>query len=343
MIDIRSDTVTKPTPAMREAMARAEVGDDQREGDPTTRRLEARAAELLGLDAGLYVPSGTMANLIAVYVHSEERNGAVFETNSHITTVEATGLAKLTPARPYLVKGEYGVMRSEDVEAALDNAASDGVPVGALFLENTHNNAGATVIPGADMKRLIGLAKSKGLAVHVDGARIFNASIATGIPAAKLIEGADSAMFCISKGLGAPVGSILCGKSEFIDAARKVRTWWGGAMRQSGVIAAAGLVGLEDYPERFPKDHANARRLAEGLSGLSAFDIDMRSVQTNMVYIKVADPGFDPAAFDRHCHDRGVWVRSNKQRFRLVLHHQVTSGDVDRAVDVISGFFEARH
>lgn len=335
MIDLRSDTVTQPTTAMRRAMAEAEVGDDQREGDPTTRKLEKMAAELLGMEGALYVPSGTMANLIAVLIHTQERSGMVLESKSHIVTNEAAGFAALTPARPYPAAGQYGVMPTASVEAAFDRAAEDRVPVGVLCLENTHNNAGGTVIPEADMKRLIALARKRNAAVHLDGARIFNASVALRVPAATLVEGVDSMMFCVSKGIGAPVGSVLCGTSDFIARAKTMRLWCGGAMRQSGVIAAAGIVGLKDYPERLGADHSNARRLAEGLADLPAFEIDMKSVQTNMVYVRVKDSRFDPDDFNRRCYERGVWVRGNKERFRFVLHHQVSSADVDRAVAVI--------
>ncbi|MBI2987986.1 MAG: aminotransferase class I/II-fold pyridoxal phosphate-dependent enzyme [Deltaproteobacteria bacterium] len=338
MIDLRSDTVTKPTPAMLRAMAEAEVGDDQREGDPTTRKLEATAAELLGMDGGLYVPSGTMANLIAVLVHTRDRRGLVLEASSHMATVEAQGIATLTQARTYPVRGAFGVMASDDVQAAFDRAAADGISVGLFCVENTHNSAGGTLLTESEMKRLISLGRDRGAAVHVDGARIFNASVALGTPAARLVEGADSAMFCISKGLGAPVGSVLCGRAYFVAAAKQARMWCGGAMRQSGVIAAAGIVGLKDYPERFVTDHANARRLAEGLSKLPLFEIDMRSVQTNMVYVRVANPEFDPTQFERYCYERGIRVRANKERFRFVLHHQISSKDVDKTVEVIEQF-----
>ncbi|HWP57783.1 MAG TPA: GntG family PLP-dependent aldolase [Candidatus Acidoferrales bacterium] len=341
MIDLRSDTVTKPTPAMLAAMARAEVGDDAREGDPTTRRLEQTAAGLLGMEAGLYVPSGTMANLVAVIVHAAERSGVVLEANSHMATVESGSFTNLTDTRFYPVAGSYGVMASGDVEGAFERAAADGAPAGVLAIENTHNNAGGTVVPRADMRRLIDLGHRRGAKVHVDGARIFNAEVALGVPAADLVSGADSAMFCVSKGLGAPVGSVLCGSREFIARARQARAWCGGAMRQSGVIAAAGLVALEDYPERLAGDHANARRLAEGLAEHPAFRIDMRAVQTNMVYVRVAHPAFDPAKFERHCHERGVWVRAHKERFRLVLHHQISSADVAKALAVINSFSPA--
>ena len=326
---------------MRQAMAEADVGDDLREGDPTTRRLEMMAAELLGLEGGLFVPSGTMANLIAVIVHTAKGNGIVLEAEAHIVTAEAGSIANLTDAVPYPVESKYGVMASAEVAAAFERAKADGIAIGALCLENTHNNAGGTLVSEEDMKRLISLGHKHGAAVHVDGARIFNASVALNVPAAKLVEGADSAMFCVSKGLGAPVGSVLCGAGDFIAQARRARTWCGGGMRQSGVIAAAGIIGLKDYKERFAADHAHARRLAEGLSSLSAFEIDLRSVQTNMVYARVRDPNFDPAAFDRHCHERGIWVKANRERFRFVVHHQVSASDVNQAIDVIKQFFAA--
>jgi len=338
MIDLRSDTVTQPTPAMRAAMAAAEVGDDAREGDPTTRRLEETAAALLGMEAGLYVPSGTMANLLAILTQTATKKGVVLEKNCHVMTHERGSLDNLTTAVPYPVQGSYGLMASADIEAAFKSAAQDGVHVGLLCIENTHNNAGGTLVPAEDMRRLVALGHSRGAAVHVDGARIFNAEVALGVKAAQLVAGADSAMFCVSKGLGAPVGSILCGSKEFVTRARAARTWCGGTMRQSGVIAAAGLTALADYPERFARDHENAIRLAKSLSEHPVFRIDMRSVQTNMVYVRVSAPNFAPAEFDRHCYERGVWVRSNKDRFRFVLHHQVTATDVDYAAATINGF-----
>jgi len=341
MIDLRSDTVTQPTPAMRAAMAAAEVGDDAREGDPTTRRLEETAAALLGMEAGLYVPSGTMANLLAILTQAAGKKGVVLEKNCHVMTHERGSLDNLTSAVPYPVQGLYGVMASTDVEAAFKGAAQDGVQVGLLCIENTHNNAGGTLVPSEDMQRLVALGHAHGAAVHVDGARIFNAEVALGVKASQLIAGADSAMFCVSKGLGAPVGSVLCGSREFITRARDARTWCGGTMRQSGVIAAAGLTALADYPQRFARDHANAIRLAKSLSEHPVFRIDMRSVQTNMVYVRVSAPSFEPAEFDRHCYEHGVWVRSNKDRFRFVLHHQVSATDVDYAAATINGFTAA--
>jgi threonine aldolase len=338
MIDLRSDTVTRPTEAMRRAMASAEVGDDAREGDPTTRRLEQKAAELLGMEAGLYVPSGTMANLVAILAHTRERPGIVLEANCHILTHESRSVSELTRARPYPVPGRYGLMASEDVEAAFRRAREDGIEIGVVCLENTHNNAGGTVLAKEEMARLIAQARSHGAAVHVDGARIFNAEVSLGVPAAELVAGADSVMFCVSKGLGAPVGSVLCGSAAFVSRARQIRAWCGGAMRQSGVIAAAGLVALEDYPERFARDHANAKRLAQGLSEHPLFRIDMRSVQSNMVYVEVADARFDPVRFEDHCRERGLRVRANPQRFRFVLHHQVSSADVDYALAVINDY-----
>ncbi|MGH7844681.1 MAG: threonine aldolase family protein [Candidatus Binatia bacterium] len=338
MIDLRSDTVTQPTPAMREAMARAKVGDDAREGDPTTRRLEEAAARLLGLEAGLYVPSGTMANLVAVIVHTSDRKGVVLEANSHIATVELGSFTNLTDTALSPVHGSYGVMASADVEEAFRQARSQGSPVGVLCLENTHNNAGGTIVPQEDMRRLIDLGHDHSAAVHVDGARIFNAEVALGKRAAELVQGTDSAMFCVSKGLGAPIGSVLCGSREFIARAKQVRMWCGGTMRQSGMVAAAGLVALQDYPARFHADHANAQLLAAGLSEHLVLRVDTRSVQTNMVYVRVSDPNFDPLQFERFCYERKVWVRANKDRFRFVLHHQVSSSDVDEAIKVINSF-----
>jgi threonine aldolase len=188
------------------------------------------------------------------------------------------------------------------------------------------------------MRRLIDLGHALGARIHVDGARIFNAAVALGVQAARLVAHADSAMFCISKGLGAPVGSVLCGSQQFIARAKQVRTWCGGALRQSGVLAAAGLVALQDYPERLAKDHLNARRLAQGIAEHPILKIDMRSVQTNMVYVAVARAAFNPVQFERHCYERGVWVRANHERFRFVLHHQVSAADVDHAVGVINSF-----
>ncbi|MCL6581711.1 MAG: low specificity L-threonine aldolase [Firmicutes bacterium] len=336
-IDLRSDTVTTPTPEMRRAMAAAEVGDDVYGEDPTVRRLEEKAAELLGKEAGLYVPSGTMGNLVAVMTHTSRGSEIILEAESHIYYYEVGGLAVVAQTLPRLIAGRRGCFGPEDLAAAL-RTPNIHFPTPALVcLENTHNRAGGAVWPPGLFDAVARAAHAAGLAVHLDGARIFNAAVRLGRPAAELVREADSVMFCLSKGLAAPVGSVLVGTRDFIARARKNRKIVGGGLRQAGVLAAAGLVALETMIDRLAEDHANARRLAEGLVGIPGLGVDLDGVETNMVMCSVEGLGVAAPDFARRLASKGVLVNAvDPRRLRFVTHKDVGRADIDRALVLVA-------
>ncbi|HEX9214691.1 MAG TPA: low specificity L-threonine aldolase [Bradyrhizobium sp.] len=329
-IDLRSDTVTRPTEAMLERMQRAPLGDDGREGDPTVRELEARSAALTGKEAALFVPSGTMGNLLALLTHAEPGASILADTGAHILNSEigsVTRIARLV-ARP--VPGHLGAMD----EAALDDAirTASSRP-GLIAMETTHNGAGGAVLPLAHMAQIHALAQANGIAVHLDGARLFNASVALGVPAARIAAHADSVMFCVSKGLSAPVGSLLCGSGEVIAKARGLRKLVGGTMRQAGVVAAAGLVALETMIERLRDDHAAAKRLAGALTWLDPALADPDHVQTNILRINVSASRRDAAGWAEGMKQLGIAVQaSGASQLRLVTHRHIDEGAVDRTI-----------
>ncbi len=331
VIDLRSDTVTRPTPAMRKAMAEAEVGDDVYGEDPTVNRLQSVLAERTGFEAGLYMPSGSMSNQVALATHTERGQEVIAPEGAHIYENELAALAAVSGLAPRLVPAPGGVPTVEAVRAAIHRNIHQA-PSGLLALENTHNGAGGTVVPPEVSRALVKLAHDEGLPAHLDGARAFNAAAALGVPIGEVCAGFDSVSICLSKGLGAPVGSVLLGSRAFIARAHRYRKMLGGGMRQAGVLAAAGLVALETMPQRLHEDHARARRLAEGLDGHPGLALDLASVQTNMVYLRVADP----AAFAERCGEHGVRFNPvGPDRVRLVLHHQVSDEDVEEALNVI--------
>ncbi len=335
-IDLRSDTVTTPTEAMRRAMAAAEVGDDVYQEDPTVRRLEAMAAEKMGKEAGLFVPSGTMGNAVAVMTHTRRGDEVILEAESHIYYYEVAGIAVLSGALPRTVPGVRGAITPELLESALRGPNIHYPPTTLLCMENTHNRAGGAVIPLETMRATSDLAHRRGLAVHLDGARIFNAAIALGVPAAAIAATADSVMFCLSKGLGAPVGSVLTGTRAFIERARKNRKMLGGGMRQAGVIAAAGIVALETMVDRLQEDHENARYLAENLAEIPGLVVDPATVQTNMVMCDVVKPGLSAEELSRRLRERQVLVNANgPSRLRFVTHKDVSRADIARALEII--------
>lgn len=336
-IDLRSDTVTTPTPSMRRAMAEAEVGDDVYDEDPTVHRLQERAAELMGKEAALLFPTGTMANQAAILAHTQRGQEVLVEAQAHIYTSEAGGLALLAGCQPRLFHAPGGMPVPEDIEALLRPEDEHYPPTSLLCLENTHNLAGGTVIPVDRMEDLAAMAHRNGLAVHLDGARIFNAATALGVPARDLAAPVDSVMFCLSKGLAAPIGSMLCGSREFIARARRCRKLLGGGMRQVGVVAAAGLVALDEMIDRLAEDHANARRLAEGLADMPPLQVDLDTVQTNMVMCDVS--AIEPApAFARRLSDAGVLaLDADHRRVRFVTHKDVDTAAIDRALTIIAG------
>ncbi len=336
-IDLRSDTVTTPTPEMRKAMAAAEVGDDVYGEDPTVRRLEEKAALLLGKEDGLYVPSGTMGNLVAVMTHAARGNEILLEAEAHIYYYEVGGMAVVAQVLPRTIAGQKGAFTPEQLTGAL-RGANIHFPVPALLcIENTHNRAGGAVWPQELFDAVAKTARGAGLAVHLDGARVFNASIRLGRPAAEIAGNADSVMFCLSKGLSAPVGSCLVGTKDFIARARKNRKIVGGGMRQAGVIAAAGLVALDTMIERLAEDHANARTLAEGLVSIKGLGVDLDGVQTNMVMARVDGLGLAAPEFSKRLAAKGVLANAvDAKKVRFVTHKDVTAADIKKALGVIA-------
>jgi len=335
MIDLRSDTVTQPTDEMRAAMARAVVGDDVFGEDPTVNELEALAASMLGKEAGLFVPTGTMANLVAVLTHTQKGDEIFVEADSHIYCNEAGSMSAVAGAMPHPIAGRSGYIAPEQLREAI-RPSNVHYPVPRLVcIENTHNRAGGIPFTPQEMDAICVTAHELGLAVHVDGARLFNAAVALGVPAPTLVRHADSAMFCVSKGLSAPVGSVVVGSRAFIDRARRFRKMVGGGMRQAGVIAAAGVVALKTMVGRLAEDHANARALAEGMVGLPGLSVGVDRVRTNMVQVGVTGP-FTAAEFCGRLRDAGVLVLpSSPTTVRMVTHRHISAHDVSRALEAI--------
>ena len=333
IVDLRSDTITRPTPAMRAAMAAAVVGDDDYRDDPTVSLLEERAAALLGKEAGLFLPSGVMSNLVAALAHCPDGHRAIALANSHIAW-SATGnprVARLLQLAT-VQSDARGLAPLDALGAVLD--APGAAPAGLLCYENTHNLAGGTALAPGETAGMIDVARRQGIPVHLDGARLFNAAVALGLPASTLAGGADSATFCVSKGLGAPVGSILCGGGDFVERARDYRKYLGGGMRQAGIVAAAGLVALDTMIDRLAEDHANARWLADQLARLPGVRLDPDAVDTNLVFVEL--PGLDPVAFCSALDARGVKANEIAGRVRLVTHADVDRPALARAVEIIA-------
>ncbi|MFL6428908.1 MAG: low-specificity L-threonine aldolase [Acidobacteriaceae bacterium] len=285
-IDLRSDTVTKPTEAMRRAMAEAEVGDDVYGEDPTVNRLEQRAAEIFEKEAALFVPTGTMGNQIAVRLHTEHGQEVICERRAHMVDWEMAMVSAFSGCQLRQVEGERGVLRWERIAAAIAAPIYYRAQTGLIALENTHNMAGGTVTPVAVLEEVWAGAKERGLPVHLDGARVFNAAASLGLPVAALTRGFATVMFCLSKGLCAPVGSMLVGSRELITRGRSIRKMLGGGMRQAGVLAAAGLIALEEMPARLHEDHTNARWMAEQIAAMRDCQLDLKTVQTNIVIFR---------------------------------------------------------
>ena len=340
VIDLRSDTVTKPTPAMRRAMAEAEVGDDVYGEDPTVNRLEARAAEVFGREAAIFVPTGSMGNQIAVKLHTRPGQEVVCESRSHILDWEMAMVAAFSGCVPRTAAGERGILRWADFQKAIAPKIYYRAPTGLIWVENSHNMAGGTVTPLPVLEEIWAGARAAALPVHCDGARVFNAATAAGVPVAELTRGFDTVMFCLSKGLGAPVGSMLVGSRELIAEARSVRKALGGGMRQAGILAAAGLIALEEMPKRLHEDHANARLLAQAVAESEGAEIDLDAVETNIVIFTVKDGG-DAAAFVRAMKEQGVLASAvGPHAVRLVTHFDAGRADCERCAEVLSGMLE---
>lgn len=334
MIELRSDTLTTPTPAMRRAMAEAEVGDDQYGEDPTVNQLESLAAERLGKEAAVFVASGTMGNLCAVLAHCGRGDEVILGDQSHIFYYESGGAAALggLPFR-LLPNQPDGGFDLAAVAAAIRPVRMGMPPTGLLCIENTHNRCGGVALSPARVAELAAVAHERGVPVHCDGARIFNAAAALGVDAKSLAAPVDSLQFCLSKGLAAPVGSLIVGSAAFIQAARRYRKIVGGAMRQAGVIAAAGIVALNEMVDRLPEDHANARRLAEGLAEIPGLNIDLASVQSNIVLINVDSASMSAAEFADRLKAEGIRVSNYDTRgLRMVTHYQVSRADIETTI-----------
>lgn len=336
LIDLRSDTVTRPTAAMRRAMAEAEVGDDVYGEDPTVNRLEERAAQILGKEAALLVPSGTMGNTIGVKLHTRHGQEVICEARSHVFNYELAMMAWFSGCVPRPIAAEDGILRWDQIRRHIRPLGPHWAPTGLIVLENTHNMAGGTVCPPQVMQEICDGAHELGLKVHLDGARIFNAATFLKRPVAELVAGADTVMFCLSKGLGAPVGSLLAGSAEAIAQARLYRKRLGGGMRQAGVLAAAGLIALEQMPSRLEEDHHNARLLAEALAGLPGVRVRHR-VETNIVIFDVSGVGLTAGQFSARLKERGVLINPlNDRELRLVTHYDVSREDCLRAAEALA-------
>lgn len=337
VIDMRSDTVTRPTPEMREAMAAAEVGDDVYGEDPTVNRLEAMAAEMLGKEAGLLVPSGSMGNAVSILAHTQRGDQLIAGRNAHIMLNEQGGVAVLAAVMPMMIdEAPDGSLPLDAVRDAIQVDDPHHVRSRLVAIENTHNGRGGQPISVDYTRELAALAQAHGLILHIDGARIFNAAIAQGVTAAALVAPADSAYFCLSKGLSAPVGSVVVGTQAFIAKARRARKLLGGGMRQAGVFAAAGIVALETMVDRLAEDHANAKRLAAGLATIPGLVLNPDNVPTNMVYFDLApEVPVDAGGLSKLLRERGVLMGpAYTRKIRACTHAWIDAAMVDRAIAV---------
>lgn len=337
VIDFRSDTITRPTDDMRDAMRDADVGDDVLGDDPTVNRLQEEAASRLGMEAGLFVPSGTMANQIALWVHTARQGQAIVEENSHVALYEGGAAALLSGTTLRTVRGDRGFFDADAVRPHLFPDDPHFAPTKVVSVENTHNWAGGTIWDPDALATLSGFVHKYGAAMHMDGARLFHATVERGAPPTAWTSTMDSVMFCLSKGLSAPVGSVLCGSAEFIHEARRVRKALGGGMRQAGVIAAAGLVALESMVDRLADDHANAKTLAAGLGTIETLQV-LEAPETNIVYADVSGTGMTAPDFMALMEDVGVRClnRDSGPVVRFVTHRHIERPHVDDAVDRIT-------
>ncbi len=337
LIDLRSDTVTKPSAKMRAAMAEAEVGDDVYGEDPTINRLEQRAAETFGKDAALFVPTGTMGNTIAVKMHTHHGEEVLCEAHSHLMDWELSMMAWFSGCLARVVSSPDGILTWRQIEPALRAKGPHNAPTTLIAIENTHNMAGGTVYPVEVIDEIGTEAHDRGLKLHIDGARIFNASVATGTPVSRIAREADSVMLSLSKGLGAPVGSLVVGCAEAIAQARLYRKRLGGGMRQAGVLAAAGLIALDESPAYLALDHANARYVAERLAAIPGIDLDPAHVQTNIVIFDISALGISTQEFSRALKSLGVLANGiDAKRMRILTHLDVDRRDCQRAADVLA-------
>lgn len=343
MIDLRTDTVTQPTAAMLAAMQTATQGDDSRDGDPTVIRLEALAATLTGKQAGLYMPSGTMTNLVAVLAHTQRAGEVLLERGAHMLNTELGGLAAVAGVFYKGIPGTRGAMDETALRDAVRPMTRNNFGTALICMETTHNGAGGSVLPLAHMKTVYELARQHGVPVHTDGARLFNAAVALGVPAADIARHTDSVSFCVSKGLSAPVGSVLCGSTAFIERARPFRRMVGGNMRQAGSIAAAGIVALETMVDRLKDDHANAKKLAAGFHAIDASLVNPADVETNIVRVNVRNSKRSATRWAEDFKARGIAVSpADSVSLRFVTHRHIANTDVDAAISACRAIWNQR-
>ncbi len=330
--DFRSDTVTRPTPEMRKAMAEAVVGDDVLGDDPTVKKLERLAAEIMGKEAALYMPSGTMGNAIAVKSWTQELDEVIVEARSHIYNMEATHMTFISRVNPRPLPSRRGAMDPHLVEENIKKPSDHHPRTSLICLENTHNNWGGAVVPLENLQAIREVADRHGLRIHLDGARMFNASVASGVPVQEYAEAADSVMFCLSKGLSAPIGSLLVGPSDFIVHSRRIRKALGGGMRQVGILAAAGLLALTKMVDRLAEDHARAKSLAFSISELPGIRLDPDEVETDILIFGFEHPRLTVSAFLEELEARQVLALPVPQGIRFVTNKDVDDSDMERAV-----------
>jgi len=340
MIDLRSDTVTKPSEAMRQAMARAEVGDDVYGEDPTVNRLQEKAAALVGKAVSLFVPSGTMANQLALRTQTQPGQEVIVESRCHMVRYEQGAGGALAGVQFHWVPGERGIMTPEQVEAAIRPKDPNTIQTALICVENTHNSGGGTIYPLATIERIGALARQRGLPTHLDGARLFNAVVATGTSASEYAKHFTTVSFCLSKGLGAPAGSLIATNDrDMLEKLRRFRRMYGGGMRQAGVLAAAGLYALEHNIARLKDDHERAQRLANLLAHIPSVSLDLKSVETNMIFFDVASSR-SPADLVAALKAEGVLINAVGGRtYRAVTHLDVSADDIDRAGQIFSRVF----
>ena len=338
MIDLRSDTVTKPTLEMRRAMAEAEVGDDVYGEDPTVNLLQLKAAEIFGKKAALFVPTGSMGNQIAVKLHTKPGDEIIIEERGHIYNWELgmPAIASGVTIRPVRAANDRGMLTWDEIASAIHiNQPYYACPTGLICLENTHNFGGGSVMSASETDEICANAHKLNLPVHLDGARIFNSAVAQNESVANLTKSVDSVQFCLSKGLGAPVGSMILGSENFIDEARIWRKRFGGGMRQAGILAAAGIIALEESPQRLHIDHENARRLAEGAANIKGISIDAEKVQTNIVIFDVAETGKTSAEICARLKESDIHTSPFGTAIRMVTHCDVSRKDIERTLNFL--------
>lgn len=337
LVDLRSDTVTKPTAGMRQAIAQAEVGDDVYGEDPTVLRLEAKIATMLGMEAALFVPSGSMANMIAVRVHTEPSDEVILEAHGHSYAYEAGGMAGISGVQAKPLPTEDGLLLPAQIEAAINPRNAHFARTRLVILENTSNRGGGTIYTPEHVAQIRALTEAHGLTLHMDGARLWNAHVATGRPLAEFTRALDSVSVCLSKGLGCPVGSLLAGPRPFIERAHRFRKMLGGGMRQAGVLAAAGLYALEHHLLRLAEDHARLRRLAKGLAALPGLQVEPERYPTNIAFVDLGPSLPSAPVFSQALKRRGVLANpTGPRRLRVLTHLDLDDAAVDRALEAFA-------